>query len=124
MSTVATAAVAIVAVIHVAIAAVEMLFWETPVIYERLNLSAEVAKQVTPIVQNAGLYNGFIAAGLMWSILTKASSLQIRIFFLVCVAIAGMFGAFTLRPTTFLLQTVPALVALVLVVATHYQSKS
>ncbi len=123
MSIVASVSVAIVAVIHIVIAAVEIFFWETPAIYERLNFTAEVAKQVTPIVQNAGLYNSFVAAGLIWGAFTK-DSFQIRLFFLICVIIAGIFGAFTLRPTTLLLQTAPAFIALVIVWAAPYQSKS
>jgi putative membrane protein len=123
MSVAATVSVAIVAVIHIVIAAVEIFFWRTPAIYERLGFTPEVAKQVTPIVQNAGLYNSFIAAGLMWGAFTK-DSVQIRFFFLICVIIAGIFGAFTLRPTTLLLQTTPAFIALVIVWATCYRFKS
>lgn len=122
MSTAATVFVAIVAIIHIVIAALEIFFWGTPAIYERLGFTPEVAQQVTPIVKNAGLYNGFIAAGLVWGTFTK-DSFQIRLFFLICVIIAGIFGAFTLRPTTLLLQTTPAFIALIIVWVARYQSK-
>lgn len=115
MPPLATAAVSIVALIHFLISVVEIFFWQIPAVYERLGFTAEVASQVAPIVQNAGLYNGFVATGLLWSALAKENALPLRTFFLVCVAIAGVFGAVTLRPTTLVLQTLPALLALVLV---------
>ncbi|WP_088891483.1 DUF1304 domain-containing protein [Leptolyngbya ohadii] len=107
-------ALILVALIHVAIAAVEIFFWQVPAVYQRLNFSSEVAAQVAPIVQNAGLYNSFIAAGLFWGAFGRSCTTQIRYFFLVCVAIAGLFGAVTLRPTTIVLQTFPAAIALFL----------
>lgn len=107
-------AIALVMLIHVAIATVEMFFWQTPAIYERLDFTTEIAAKVAPIVQNAGLYNAFIALGLLWSLFAKENRLALRLFFLGCVVVAGVFGAFTLRPTTLILQTVPALIALLL----------
>ncbi len=117
MKTVTTIAVAIVGVIHVAIAMVEMFFWETPFIYERLGFIPDIAHQVSPIVNNAGLYNAFIAAGLFWGAFNPNRS--IRLFFSVCVIVAGLYGAVTLSPTTLLLQTLPATIALILVWLTH-----
>ncbi|MBG1269026.1 DUF1304 domain-containing protein [Nostoc sp. WHI] len=113
MKIVAVIAVAIVGVIHVAIAIAEMFFWETPFIYERLGFTPDIAHQVAPIVKNAGLYNAFIAAGLFWGAFNENRS--IRLFFLVCVVVAGIYGAVTLRPTTLVLQTLPAAIALILV---------
>lgn len=124
MPSLATGMVMVVAIIHIIISAVEIFFWKSPVIYERLGFTGEVANQVAPIVQNAGLYNGFIAAGLLWGAFTKEYVVPLRTFFLVCVAIAGIFGAFTLKPTTLVLQTLPALIALVLVWTTQTQSRS
>ncbi|MEH1941476.1 MAG: DUF1304 domain-containing protein [Nostoc sp.] len=121
MKTVTTIAVAIVAVIHVAIAMVEMFFWETPFIYERLRFTPDIAHQVAPIVNNAGLYNAFIAAGLFWGAFNQNRS--IRLFFSVCVIVAGLYGAVTLSPTTLLLQTLPATIALILVWLAHSRSK-
>jgi putative membrane protein len=67
-------------------------------------------------VANAGLYNGFIAAGLVWSLLSSTHPQDVRFFFLTCVMVAGIFGAATLKtPKTLGLQTLPALVALLLV---------
>lgn len=121
MKTVTTIAVAIVGVIHVAIAMVEMFFWETPFIYERLGFTPNIAHQVTPIVNNAGLYNAFLAAGLLWGAFNQNRSIQL--FFLVCIIVAGLYGAVTLKPTTLKLQTLPATIAIILVWQAYSQSK-
>lgn len=113
MQTISTIAVLIVGFIHVAIAVVEMFFWLVPAVYKRLGFTDDIAKQVAPIVNNAGLYNSFIAVGLIWAAFTQQISVQI--FFLICVIIAGLYGAATLKPTTLVLQSLPAAVALVLV---------
>ncbi|MCY7323047.1 MAG: DUF1304 domain-containing protein [Phormidesmis sp. CAN_BIN36] len=113
MQTASIIAVAVVGFIHVVIAVVEMFFWRVPTVYERLGFTADIASQVAPIVSNAGLYNAFIAAGLFWGAFSQQASIQV--FFLVCVVIAGLYGAATLRPTTLVLQSFPAIVALILV---------
>ncbi len=118
-----TITVLVVAVIHVVISIVEMFFWETPLVYQRLDFTADIAKQVAPIVQNAGLYNGFIAAGLIWAAFAKSNTVRLRVFFLVCVIIAGIFGALTLKWTTLALQTLPGFVALAFVWFTRSQFK-
>jgi putative membrane protein len=120
---VTTITVLVVAVIHVVISIVEMFFWETPLVYQRLDFTADIAKQVAPIVQNAGLYNGFIAAGLIWAAFAKSNTVRLRVFFLVCVIIAGIFGALTLKWTTLALQTLPGFVALAFVWFTRSQFK-
>jgi putative membrane protein len=123
VQTVATIAVVFVAVVHIIISIVEIFLWEKPPVYERLGFTADVARQVTPIVRNAGLYNSFIAAGLIWGAFTKSDPLSIRVFFLVCVVIAGIFGALTLKRTTLVLQTLPASIALILVWLAFIQVK-
>ncbi|MGF1934015.1 MAG: DUF1304 domain-containing protein [Nostoc sp. ChiQUE02] len=115
MQIVATIAIAFVAFIHIVISVVEMFLWKNPVVHQRLGFTADIASQVAPIVKNAGLYNGFIAAGLIWGAFTKSDVLSIRVFFLVCVVIAGIFGALTLKRTTLVLQTLPASIALIFV---------
>jgi putative membrane protein len=97
----------------VVISVVEMFFWNNPYLYGRLEFTSEQAKTVAPIVANAGLYNGFIAAGLIWGLLAREAGLSIKVFFLLCVIVAGIVGAVTLKPTTLVLQTLPAFVALV-----------
>ena len=107
--------VMLVALIHAGIAFVEIFFWKEPWAHERLNqllTSSEVAIKAAPIVTNAGLYNGFIAAGLVWGFRVREGA-RIQVFFLVCVIVAGIVGAITLRDwIPFALQTVPAVVAL------------
>jgi putative membrane protein len=120
MHTVANVAVSVVALIHVAIAVIEMLLFAQPKVYARLErfafTPAEAAK-VAPIVANAGLYNLFIAAGLAWGVYSGQA--HVAVFFLLCVAVAGLFGAITLKATTLMLQTVPAALALLAVWAAH-----
>ncbi len=114
--------VGLTAAIHIAILVVEMFFWTRPEVYGRLNLGLDErqALAVKPIVQNVGLYNGFIAAGLIWGLFPGPMAFPIRMFFLSCVIIAGMFGAATLkRATTLALQSLPATIALALTYFSH-----
>jgi putative membrane protein len=103
------------ALIHLLLMIAEIFFWKQPFIHERLGFTLAEAIKVAPIVANAGLYNGFIGSGLIWGLASGVSGTPIKIFFLVCVIIAGLFGAITLRPTTLIIQTAPALLALILV---------
>jgi putative membrane protein len=110
--------VGLVAAVHVAIFAVEMFLWKNPKVHgrlERLAFSQEEANKVAPIVANAGLYNLFIAAGLVWSLFPTGYAQDAKLFFLTCAAIAGVYGAVTLKWTTIVLQTLPALLAMLLV---------
>jgi putative membrane protein len=111
-TTVATWLVALVAVIHVVIAVAEMVFWNQPIVHKRIDYTLEKAKMVAPIVRNAGLYNGFLAAGLIWALVSHTPGSNVTIFFLVCVTVAGLFGAMTLKWTTLLLQALPGAAAL------------
>ncbi|WP_138497874.1 DUF1304 domain-containing protein [Nostoc sp. PA-18-2419] len=106
--------VVIIGIIHVSLAFVE-IFFAAFFLQTRFCFPAEIAIQAEPIVKNAGIYNSFIAAGLLWSAFDTTNQKPLRIFFLVCVIVAGIFGAITLKPTTLIIQTVPALIALVLV---------
>jgi putative membrane protein len=119
--TMANKVVAIVGGIHLLIAAAEMLLWKQPFVYGRFNrlgLSADEASKVSPIVANAGLYNSFLAVGLIWSATSYAELLPMKLFLLSCVAVAGLFGAVTLKWSILLVQTVPSLVAIWLLVTT------
>jgi putative membrane protein len=118
MATIAQVLVGLVALIHIGISIVEIFFWKKPVIHERIGFKQDEANKAASIVANAGLYNGFLAAGLILSSLV-VDGLTIQFFFLICVAIAGIFGAFTLRPTTLVLQTLPSLITLAVLYTTH-----
>ena len=113
--TIANIAVLVVGCIHLMIAAVEMLLWNRKSVFgrlERLRLSEDEARKVSPIVANAGLYNSFLGVGLVWSASNHAGLLPVKLYLLSCVAVAGLFGAFTLKWSTLLIQTVPSLVAI------------
>jgi putative membrane protein len=114
--TVSKVMVMLVALIHAGIAFVELFFWKEPWAHERLNqllTSSDVAIKAAPIVANAGLYNGFIAAGLVWGLRAREGNARIQAFFLVCVVIAGIVGAITLKDWVPLaLQAIPAGVTL------------
>jgi putative membrane protein len=105
----------IVAAVHAGISVVEMFFWNKPQVHRRLAFTGDEARKAAPIVANAGLYNGFLAAGLLWGLNASGNGVPIQMFFLACVIVAGVFGAVTLKWTTLLLQTAPAAVALIFV---------
>lgn len=112
--------VIIVTLIHVFISISEIFLWKKPIVHERIGFNQIDADKAAPIVANAGLYNGFIAAGLIWGLLTSTNAATIQLFFLSCIFVAGVFGAVTLKWTTLVLQTLPSLVALVAVWYVNY----
>lgn len=112
MPKIANLFVGFVALVHIMILVVEMFFWKEPVIHQRLGFTLEEALKVAPIVANAGLYNGFLAAGLIWGLVSGKNGDAIKVFFLACVIIAGIFGAATLTRTPLLIQTAPGAIAL------------
>jgi putative membrane protein len=116
--------VVIVASVHILLLVAEIFFWKEPVIHQRLGFTLEEAIKVTPIVANAGLYNGFLAAGLIWGLVSGKTGDAIKIFFLACVIIAGIFGAATLTWTPLLIQTGPGAIALFLVWILRWQTSS
>jgi putative membrane protein len=112
----------IVAAIHLGISAFEMFCWMIPPVHRLFGFTTpEGASKALPIVRNVGLYNAFIASGLIWGLIGGSPAFEIRVFFLVCVIVAGIFGAVTLPrtrfpiPTTLLLQTLPGVIALIAV---------
>ena len=113
MLLVANILVLIVALLHIGFLALEMFFWDHPVGRKRFGLTPEFAKESATLAANQGLYNGFLAAGLIWGLVIQSTPVQI--FFLVCVLIAGIFGGFTARRTILYIQALPALLALIAV---------
>ena len=105
--------VALVAIEHIYILVLEMFLWTEPRGLNAFGLTPEFAEQTKVLAANQGLYNGFLAAGLIWGLLRKADGYPVQIFFLVCVVIAGVFGGITAKPSIFYIQAVPALLALV-----------
>lgn len=117
MNGAAKIAAGVTAFFQAVIALVEMLLWMRPFVHRRLLFEYAEAQKVAPIVRNAGLYNAFLLAGLIWGLTADKGRAGICTFFLACVAIAGVFGAVTLEttspfPMTLLIQTLPAAVGL------------
>ena len=111
MRTAALVLVALVAVIHLYILALEMFLWRTRGL-KVFRMTAEKAETTAVLAQNQGLYNGFLAAGLFWALLSGPELLPRATFFLACVAVAGVFGAVTAAKQILYVQTVPAVLAL------------
>jgi len=107
--------VALVAFLHIYFMILEMFYWTKPKGLKIFGLTEEFAKQSKVIASNQGLYNGFLASGLLWSLIDNNYSNQIAIFFLTCVIIAGIYGAFTTKKINlFYIQSVPAIIGIVL----------
>ena len=118
MTAVATVLTALVALIHVYIVVLEMLLWTKPAGLRAFNMTPEFAQSTRVLAANQGLYNGFLAAGLIWGIWLGDAGEPIKIFFLVCVAVAGIFGAATASRRILFVQTIPALIAVAAVIFT------
>ncbi len=116
MKKLATIFVAVVAIEHILFLALEMFFWTTPTGMKVFGLTPEFAEQSRALAANQGLYNGFLAAGLIWGLIRKEDAYSIKIFFLTCVLVAGVFGALTAKASILFVQGAPALLALLLVV--------
>ena len=114
MSLISQIAIAVVALIHVYILVLEMFLWDKPAGLRAFGLTKEAAASSKVLAANQGLYNGFLAAGLFWSLVVHSHGFMIAILFLTCVAIAGIYGAITASRKILYVQTVPAVIALVL----------
>jgi len=111
-------ATGIVALIHVYILVLEMFLWDTPRGRRAFGTSEAFARESRALAANQGLYNGFLAAGLIWGIWLGEAGDPVKVFFLICVAVAGLYGAATVNVRSALIQTVPAVVALICVLLT------
>ena len=112
--------VGLVAVLHLYFLVLEMFLWTKPLGRKIFRLTPEMAEATKTLAANQGLYNGFLAAGLIWSLALGHDGLWIRIFFLTCVVIAGLYGAATVGKKILYIQALPALIALVLSHVPHY----
>jgi putative membrane protein len=91
----------------------EMFLWQKPIGLKTFRLDADFAKNSASLAANQGLYNGFLSAGLFWSLLSI--NLSLKIFFLVCVSVAGLYAGLTVSRKIFWVQAFPAIVVLVLI---------
>jgi putative membrane protein len=114
MSAVARVVVSAVVALHIYILILEMFLWTDPIGRRSFGASAEVATQTKSLAANQGLYNGCLAAGLIWGGLTDQRT--VVLFFLICVTAAGLFGAFTVNRRIFFVQALPALIGIALLI--------
>jgi putative membrane protein len=110
MTVVAAVLVALVAALHAYFLVLEMFLWTTPTGRRVFGLEAGFAEQSKALAANQGLYNGFLVAGLVWGLVADRTDVQV--FFLVCVIVAGAYGAATVNRRILFVQAVPAVLAL------------
>jgi putative membrane protein len=111
-SSIANGLIGLVALEHVYILVLEMFLWQTPTAARIFNLTPEFAQQTKVLAGNQGLYNGFLAAGLIWGLLLGDSGFGVRVFFLGCVIVAGVYGSVTAVRRILFIQALPAALAL------------
>ena len=121
MSFIANILVAVVAALHVYFLVLEMFLWTKPLGLKTFRNSIEKATESAVLAANQGLYNGFLAAGLVWGLChpNPGFAFQIKTFFLLCVIVAGVYGAATVGKKILFVQALPAAIALALVVAAY-----
>jgi putative membrane protein len=116
LSSVTTVLVLLIAALHVYILVLEMFLWRTPRGLRAFGIDQAFADQSASLAANQGLYNGFLAAGLLWSVLAgDPVGFQAKVFFLGCVLVAGLYGGATVNRRILLIQALPAAVVLALV---------
>jgi len=115
MHSAAQVAVALVALLHLYFLVLEMFLWDKPAGLRAFGHSAEAAASSKVLAANQGLYNGFLAAGLLWSLSLGGAGRHVAEFFLSCVVIAGLYGAMTASRKILFVQALPGAVALMLV---------
>jgi putative membrane protein len=115
LATLAFIAVALVALSHLGFLVLEMFLWDRPIGRRIFGMTPEQSKFSAPLAANQGLYNGFLAAGLVWGLLS--SNAPVVTFFLVCVIVAGVYGGLTAKRSILVMQALPAAIALALVYA-------
>jgi putative membrane protein len=120
MAILAKLMIALVALEHVGILVLEMFFWDHDIGRRVFQMTPEVSRVSAVLAANQGLYNGFLAAGLVWALWSGRTDL--KVFFLGCVIVAGVFGGLTAKTTILFTQALPALIALALVLASRRAS--
>ncbi len=105
--------IGIVAILHLGFLVLEMFLWSKPFGLRTFNMTKETAAASATLAANQGLYNGFLAAGLIWGLWSGLAS--VKIFFLACVVLAGAFGGLTAKRSILYIQALPGLIGLILV---------
>ncbi|MBT3014900.1 MAG: DUF1304 domain-containing protein [Candidatus Thiodiazotropha sp. (ex Clathrolucina costata)] len=115
MPVIADIVVVLIAFQHIAFLVLEMFLWDKPVGLRVFGHSREIAAITRVLAANQGLYNGFLAAGLLWGVILGADGTGVKIFFLSCVLLAGVYGAATAGRNILFIQALPAVIGLLLV---------
>lgn len=118
MTTAANIAIALVALLHAYFLVLEMFLWDKPYGMRTFKLTPEFAAASKGLAANQGLYNGFLVAGLVWGLVLGAAGIDVKVFFLACVVVAGVFGGATVNRNILFVQAVPGIIALALLLAT------
>ena len=109
---IASILIGLVALIHLYIVYLEMVAWDTPAGRKAFGMTPEFSAATRRLAMNQGLYNGFLAAGLIWGLWLGDSGFAVKVFFLACVIVAGVFGAATASTKILYIQALPAALAL------------
>ncbi|HOZ64082.1 MAG TPA: DUF1304 domain-containing protein [Burkholderiaceae bacterium] len=115
MSTAANVVVALIGILHVYILVLEMFLWDKPKGLKAFGQTPAQAAATKVLAANQGLYNGFLAAGLFWGLSLGAGGASVKVFFLCCVLVAGLYGAATATKKILFIQAIPAAIGLALV---------
>ncbi len=112
MKIAATLLIVLIAVEHLGILVLEMFFWDHPVGRRIFEMTPEVSASSAVLAMNQGLYNGFLAAGLIWGLWSGRR--EVKIFFLICIVAAGVMGALTAKTSILLTQALPAFIGIII----------
>ena len=117
MTTAANIVIGLVALLHAYFLVLEMFLWDKPYGMRTFKLTPEFAAASKDLAANQGLYNGFLVAGLVWGLSMGAAGINVKVFFLACVIVAGLFGGATVSRKILFVQAIPGIVALALLLA-------
>lgn len=116
MDNVINAGVFVIMILHLWFCILEMFLWQKPIGLKTFKLDAEFARRSAPLAANQGLYNAFLSAGLLWSLLSHnpSEAFHLKLFFLGCVVVAGVVGGLTVSYRILMIQALPAIAVLLL----------
>ena len=117
MAIAANGVIGLVALLHLYFLVLEMFLWDKPRGLRTFGMTPEKAAATKVLAANQGLYNGFLVAGLVWGLSMGAAGIQVKVFFLSCVIVAGVFGGATVNRNILFVQAIPGIVALALLLA-------
>lgn len=116
MTLITTILILFVAILHIFFMILEMFLWDKPAGLRAFGQTREQAAASKTLAANQGLYNGFLAAGLLWGLYLGDAGFDFKLFFLLCVVIAGLYGGLTVNKKILYIQALPALIALIILI--------